>query len=290
MYITKFGEYDLPTQLEMEESHGAARRASTATLAGLGGSWDNNGFGPDPLSEDIISKSFIIEAATASALQTAVDNFIGAMMLNQSDWQLGLRLLQATLPDGSKRNTWAKCEEVRARWEYFNINEGWVPVQVTWRRMWPVWEKDGDLVYLGYQSLTLAEASAAGLTGADNVTEETISSSPTTFTITNNGTARVTAGLIEFDGAITNPKLENLTNEYWFQWTGTLGGGDRLVIYPDRFDGKLNGTAGEWGSITTGTDGGQLLPMILEPGANSMRVTGTGPSCTFRYYWANSYA
>jgi len=287
MYITRFGEYDLPAQLEMEESHGAARRGNTATLAGLGGGWDNNGLGPDPLAEDIITKSFIIEADSGTDLQTAVDNFVGAMMLNQSDWQLGLRLLQVTLPDGSKRNTWAKCEEVRARWEYFNVNEGWVPVQVVWRRAWPVWEKDGDLMYAGYLPMTLAEIAAAGYSaGSVNVVEQAVSASPTTFSVTNSGTARVTVGLIEFDGVIVNPKVENLTNDYWFQWAGSLGAGDRFVLYTDRFDSKVNGAAGGWDNITVGTDGGQLLPMVLEPGVNSLRVTGTSPSCTFRYYFA----
>jgi hypothetical protein len=163
MYIVRYGGYTLPTeQLDMSESMGAGRRAARQELAGVGGALDAYGTGPDPLAADTISKAFIVEAASAAALQTAVDSFIGEMMLSQNDPQQGLRMLLARLPDGTKRQSWAKCVEARGMWEYHNVNEAWLPVQVTWERPWPVWEKFEDLLYLGDHLGTFADAAAAG--------------------------------------------------------------------------------------------------------------------------------
>jgi len=291
MYITQFGGYTLPTeQLDMNESQGMGRRGATLVLGGAGGSYDHFGTGPDPLEEDTISKAFKLQAASASALQTLVDTFLGQMMLSQNEWQQGTRVLVSTLPDGSQRQTFAKCIEARALWEWFNVNEGWVPVQVTWRRSWPVWETFDDIRYLGDHLGTFLEADTANYDfGGDALVEEAISSSPHNFTITNGGNARVMNGVIELDGVIINPTLLNITNGHSLAWAGSLNAGDRLTIYVGSFDVKLNGARGEWANLTLGSSYGQILPMVLEPGANSMRLTSTTPACTLRYYWGKAW-
>jgi hypothetical protein len=291
MYIVQFGGYTLPTeQLDMEESQGASRRGARVLVPGRGGAIDLVGLGPDPLAVDSISKSFIISAASASALQTAVDSFIGEMMLSQNDANQGERVLVAQLPDGSYRGTWAKCTEARARMEYFHQQNGWLPVSVTWERKWPVWWDYEDMLFLGDHLGTFAEAATAGWDFGQNVAEQAISSTTTEFTITNGGNGRVFDGMIEFDGAIGNPKVKNLTNEHQFSWAGTLSSGDRFTLDIATYTAKKNGTSGEWSNITLGTAWGQIQPFRLEPGANEIKITNdSGASCTFRLYYAEAY-
>lgn len=291
MYIIQFGGYMLPSeQLDMTESMGASRRGARTELPGAGGALDAYGSGPDPVAADTISKAFIIEAASPTALQTALDTFIGEMMLSQNDSVQGLRMLVAALPDGTKRQSWAKCVEARALWEYFNVNEAWLPVQVTWERPWPVWEKFEDLLYFGDHLGTFADSAAAGWTFGQGVSVQAVNASPTTFTLTNTGNARVMRGIIELDGAITNPTITNTRNKYSLSWEGQLLADDRLTINIASFDAKKNGARGEWANISLGTARGQLLPLVLEPGANLMRIEATSPNCTFRFYWARSFS
>ena len=294
MYIVRFGDYELPSeQLEMTETQGLSRRSAVQPLGGAGGSFDHAGSNPDPLAEDSITKTFIIQAATSALLQTAIDDLVGEMMLSQNDWRQGARVLIAQLPDGTKRATWAKCQEVRFSNEYFNEENAWIgPVSITFRRSWPMWWKYEDLRYFGDHLGTFQDAADGGwMFGSDgNLTTQAVATSPVTLNITNSGNARIMSGLIEFDGGITNPKLENLTNGYSVLWTGTLGAGDRLTINIASYDVRKNGATGEWANVTLGTENGQLLPMVFEPGVNSLRVTGTSPNCTFRLYWARHYS
>lgn len=290
MRIIQFGGYTLPTeQYEMSESQGAGRAGSTVGLPGAGGSWDAVGLGPDPLAEDTISKSFTIVSASASALQTAIDAFVGEMMLSQNDWRQGTRLLIGQLPDNTKRATWAKCVEARWTQEYFNFDNYWLgPVNVTWRRSWPVWFDYEDLYVFGDHLGTFADTAA--LDFGPPLTSQAVSASPTTLTVTNAGNARVTDLLIEFSGVINRPKLENLSNGHWFEWSGSLdSSGDRLTFQTAAFDARKNGAGGEWANMTVGSSKGQLLPMVLEPGSNNLRVTGSGPNCTMRMYWARAW-
>lgn len=291
MRIIQFGGYTLPVeQLEMSESQGAGRAGSTQPLPGAGGSWDVIGVGPDPLSEDTITKSFFVSATTPAALQTAIDDLIGEMLLSQNDWRQGLRLLVAQLPDGSKRGTWAKCVEARWDQQYYHFDNAWLgPVNVTWRRNWPVWGDYEDLLYLGDHLGTFQDTDDANYTFGQSAVIQTVNTSPLEFIVTNSGNARVMSGLIEFDGPITNPTVRNLRNRHQFSWEGVLAAGDRFTLNIGAFDAKKNGAPGEWLNITIGTERGQLLPMVLEPGANTLRVTSTSPNCTLRFYFAPAW-
>jgi hypothetical protein len=288
MYITRFGGYALPEQLDMQESGGLERQASTQPLAGAGGSLDDYGVGPDPLAEDSISKSFIVQAASSAALQTAIDALIGEMMLSQSDWRQGARLLVATLPDGSQRCTWAKCAGVRWNQEAYHFDQGWLgAIEITWRRSAPQWWTLGDLLVLGDHH-TLADT--AGYTFGQNVTAQALTGTSTTFTITHGGNARVITGLIEFDGAVNTPTVRNLRNGHWFTYNGTLVAGDRLTLDIATLLAKKNGVSGQWSNLTLGTDNGQLMPFALEPGANPIEITCLSEAATFRFYWGRAWA
>jgi hypothetical protein len=303
MYIIQFGGYQFPTdQLELTETSGANRRGATVALGGMGGSWDELGLGSDPLAEDTITKTIVLEGVGASqatrqaSLRTQFDALLGAMMTSALDWRQGARLLLAQLPDGSKRGAWAKCVECRARWEYYNINEAWLPVSITWRRTWPVWERIFladpfaaffEAMYLGDQLGTFSSTAAAGyVCGSNHSALATWSmSNGLTVTFTNAGNAPQPNVIVEFDGQITNPKLENLTNKQWLQWSGTLAAADRVTVRTPSATARLNGVLQQSG-LTIGNGRGQLLPMIMEPGANSLRLTGSGTISGLLKVWS----
>ena len=288
MYITQFGDYTFPEQLELNESGGVSRRNSQQALGGAGGAVDLQGTGPDPLEADEITKSVWFDAGGSTALRTSLDSAQGAMMISPNDWRQGTRLLFATMPDGTKRVTWAKCVDVQIRWEYFHINRGWVPLTITWQRAWPVWLTEADLRFFGDHLGDFSDTALFDFDGGGTPVSQSVTVSPTNFTITNSGNARAMWGLIEFDGQITNPRLDNLTNGFWFQYTGAVTSSQRLTMYIEKFYAQHAGAA-VWGSITLGSSKGQMVPMALEPGSNSMRVTGTSPNCTLRYYFGDSW-
>lgn len=292
MYITQFGGYILPAQqYDMAETAGLSRRPATTDLPGFGGAIDAYGTGPDPLAADSVNKRFILEGGSPADLQTQFDALLGQMMLSPSDWQQGERILIGQLPDGSYRQTWAKCVECRATWEYFNVNQGWLPVSITWQRSRPVWEDYADIAYFGDQLGTFADTAASGLLfDGGRVSTQAIATTRVEFTLTNAGNARVLGGLIELDGAIVNPVVRNERNDHWFSYSGSLVAGDRLTVQPLTFAVKKNGFDA-FSSLTIGSDGGQLHPLILEPGANDIVVISAGsPNCTFRWYWPDSWS
>jgi len=292
MHIIRFGGYALPAdQLEMQETGGLERRGSTQAVAGYGGSLDAFGVGPDPLAEDVISKSFILTAASKAALQTAIDALLGEMMTSQSDWRQGTRLLIAQLPDGSRRATWAKCAAVRWNQQHYHFENAWLgSIDITWRRSYPVWWNYADLLCLGDHH-TLADTEAAGATLGQGVSVAALTAPATSLTITNPGNQRVLNGVLAFSGAMGSPVITNLRNRYTLTTNFTLSATDRMTLRLGTLDGRLNGVGGTWNSFFPGSDNGQLLPMALEPGANPLLITTTGtPAGEFRYYWAATWS
>ncbi|MGD8501548.1 MAG: hypothetical protein PVJ86_12920 [Phycisphaerales bacterium] len=107
-----------------------------------------------------------------------------------------------------------------------------------------------------------------------------------TPTITYDGGARFTGGYLEIMGACTNPKLENKTNGYWLQWTGSLVAGDRLVINLATGQAKKNGVVEDY-ALSKGDD--QTILMALELGDNEMEFSATSADCVAEYYWSKWY-
>lgn len=292
MHIVKFGNYNLPDeQWEMRETGGLERRSSTQAVAGYGGSLDAFGAGPDPLAEDVISKSFILVASSQPALQTAVDNLLGVMLLSQQDWRQGSRLLVARLPDGSRRATWAKCAAVRWNQEAHHFQNAWLgSIDITWRRSYPVWWNWDAMLVCGDHH-TLGDTSAAGYTLGQGASQANLTAASTRVTITNPGNQRVTQGVIALIGAVVNPVISNARNQHRLAYTGALDAGERLTLRLGSLDARKNGIRGEWANFTVGTAAGQLLPMTLEPGVNPLTITCDGtPAGAFRYYWSPAWS
>lgn len=308
MHITQFGAYTFPAeQIDLTETAGASRRGATSALGGMGGGWDDLGSGPDPLAEDMVSKTLTLEGvgetdqAKKESLRTQFDALLAGLMKSPNDYNQGVRLLLAAMPNGDTRGTWAKCVECRARWEYYNVNMGWLPVSILWRRSWPLWEKinpypaEIHALYLGDHLGTLAQTGAIGdydmgaSQGATVVQQAMSNGLQGGLTVA--GNARQPNVVIELDGQITNPRLTNRSNGHYFEYAGTLAAGDRLVVRPAQCTARLNGALVP---LTIGTANGQILPWVVEGKTlthpNFFILTGSGTiSGTLRIYAPAAY-
>lgn len=99
---------------------------------------------------------------------------------------------------------------------------------------------------------------------------QSISSSPTSFTVTVNGNAytkpqiKITAGA----GSITTLTIQNLTTGQLFSYTGTITAGNSLIVDTDQ-QTVLNNGIDDLTSFTGDLD------LILLPGDNAFKFTGT---------------
>lgn len=99
--------------------------------------------------------------------------------------------------------------------------------------------------------------------------KQTISATPTTFTVTPSGNAftRPIIKITNSSSNITSLTFENLTNGQTFSYVGSLSTGNSLIVDTDAFTVQNNGTddiANFTGDLDT----------ILLPGGNQIRITG----------------
>lgn len=121
--------------------------------------------------------------------------------------------------------------------------------------------------------------------GAALAPTQAVAASPTTFTVTNPGSVDAQHLVIDFAGALSNPRLANLTIDpsggYYVEGLVTVAGGTHLVI--DTWAATaLNNALNAIGSVR---HSGGLEFFRLVPGVNSLRATtGTlGGSVTITY-------
>lgn len=119
--------------------------------------------------------------------------------------------------------------------------------------------------------------------GTVEVTEETTAIELTnTWTHVNIGTAPVDKMLVTFTGPLSSPKLENLNNGIWLQYSGAIGAGESVVINTEDFTCLKGAT----NMISALRHGGDASLMILESGNNSLKLTTdtTGGAVDIEYY------
>lgn len=274
MKITSFGDYTFPLY-DTEDTIPADARQALTVLAGADGAYDShqrNG----PQAPVVITKKFTLIPGSFAGIDTALDSI-------RKVAGRGQQLLKIQMRDDSYRQVWAKIISVRH--PQTPEHHSFLPVEISFQVAFPAWEAAADRSYLGIH----AGALGSGTLG-DNYTERTVSASPDTFTITYNGTKRFTGGelVAEATGTTTNPRLTNLTNDYYMQWTGALSAGDRLHIFLSTGRVLQNGSAPTY-ALSRGSN--QTVLMALEFGANSMQfeVDDVSPNCKLRYYWAKWY-
>ena len=110
--------------------------------------------------------------------------------------------------------------------------------------------------------------------------QQTISSSPTTWTITNNGTVYTKPKISFVAGGsdITALTIENLTTGQTWSWTGTVTAGNTLVVDFDLVTILNNSVDATQYSV------GDYPQFRIDPGANQIKFTGSNGTIKVDYY------
>jgi len=200
---------------------------------------------------------------TLAKVSDAIDDMFQVIAAGQGQ-------LYATREDGSDVWAWAKLQTFDRPSDPVRRRLIDIPLTFAIQDTW--YDDDGGVWHFddGYDFDT------AGL--RFDLSGSNLSSSASTNTelaVTNPGNlaARVMDITISVaSGAVVNPKLENTTNGYWFQWAGSVGASD-LVIRPGSWSIKLAGT-NEYDNLTYGTN--QREWMKIDPGVNTLKITFSG--------------
>lgn len=267
MKVTSFDGLAL-SQYEIDDDIPLEFNSNLSRLPGQAGAFDHDG--DEHFRQPVtISRSFELVESTYAAIDTALDAL-------RAKANLGRRWLVIEMRDGSQRGCWAKLKQVQAPYKPEHLF--YLPVQLTFEIAWPWFEDTGDIWYLD-----AGELLDDGLTFDRNYSTRSGAGS---LTITNNGDDVIRRGLIVVQGASTNPKIENQTNGYSIQYTGTIPSGSILLIdigaqqvsYPG------GGVSNPYANITLGDN--QVGFFRLELGANTINFTGGG---TLEIHWAEVY-
>lgn len=103
-----------------------------------------------------------------------------------------------------------------------------------------------------------------------------IAASPTDFSFTNPGEARTHRVLFDFTGPIANPRVTNQATGIYVECLVTVGAGLRLLVDCELFTATNDGV----NAIASIRHSGDFRWMVLEPGAQTLRVTATSPGGT----------
>ncbi len=111
---------------------------------------------------------------------------------------------------------------------------------------------------------------------------KTVSSSPSTWTHINVGSAPATNLVITLEGPLSNPILRNQNNGIWIQYVGTILSGDSVVMDTKYYTCMQ----GDQNMISIVKHGGDAYWMILDAGNNSMELETdvVGGSVTLAYF------
>ena len=253
--------YTFQTQ-DFEWDESGDFKLSSVPVAGMNGAFDalQSAMAPVSLFREIVR--FRILEASAAAVDTETDDLKSKLR------RIGRGKLYVELAGGGTRWAWARARS---------------PSVILFRTT-DVQKQQARVEFL-------REPDWHG--AADDSARNNITTSPDTFTITNNGNIPTDIAVFRFrsDGASggTNLKLENLTNLYEFSTTRDLTAIDhewkvdcgRRSVEFSTDDGASY--ADDFSLFSLGAN--QVNFMLLEPGANSMRVTGAGAS-GFDLEWA----
>jgi hypothetical protein len=164
----------------------------------------------------------------------------------------------------------------------------------------------GYISGLGYTPISVADADF-GESGDERVFASfTVNSSPTNFTITNEGHFRTSNIIIRIEslaaGGYDSIRVENTTTEQWVQFARAAAGSSSVIqakcsLGPHRVRESTDGGASfvdspSSGNIWTDTtiSDTQVPLMELIPGDNEIVVTSSGsPNCRVMFLWLPAY-
>lgn len=273
MRLMSFGGVTLPDGIP-EDNLSRAARSGLQSLA-AGGAHDALG-GDVVIEADRITRRMIV----TDSIDSTIDSLFNKLAA-------GRRILKAVLRDGSTyRHTFAKMMSI----DYpRNIDNTMAQeISVAWEREYPYWLATVDEP----RYLDNSEVLDDGWNLDGNFESESVTTTDHDFTITVSEGLSFNRGRITLRPAsgasITNPKITNETNEYWLQWTGTLGDGDELIIDVGGHSVMLNGMD-DYDSLSFNNMKSEW--MLLEQGANSINVASGGITGTVvvEWQWSRHY-
>jgi hypothetical protein len=103
-----------------------------------------------------------------------------------------------------------------------------------------------------------------------------INSSPHDITFTNPGTARTNRITLDFTGPISSPRVTQVTTGIYVECLVTVASGKHLIIDCAAFTATNDGV----NAIGSIRHSGDFRWLIVEPGAQTLRVTSTSPGGT----------
>ena len=165
----------------------------------------------------------------------------------------GLRTIVHVMPDGSSRTGLGECVSLKTNWS-----------------------PAGRGPFLAVADIEFPDPYLYGADVVDG--PRAIAASPTDFAFTHPGTARAWRGTLDLLGPIANPRITNQTNGIYVECLVTVAATKRLIIDLDAFTAANDGVAAG-GAIRHSGDARWL---VIEPGANTIQVTGTGLTAATR--------
>lgn len=163
----------------------------------------------------------------------------------------GLRSLAHILPDGSTRT--AQAEVVLASVEA---------------------QPGGRIAFVLMVDFSLPDPYFYGTSVVDAA--RSIAASPTDFTLTHPGSVRTNRVTFDFTGPISNPRVTQQTTGLYVECLVTVASAKHLVIDCERFTATNDGVL----AIGSIRHSGDFRWMVIEPGAQTLRVTATTPGGT----------
>jgi len=276
MRLIKFGSLWLAENNATDDFSLSMRVADSALR---GGSFDGDGAAVWPEARTF-TRSFELWNTTAQTIQEQMD-------LLKTEVARGRRILVAETRDGDQRQTWAKC---------VGCTESMAPgglgiqgISATFRAMYPYWTASEDEPYYFDDGNYF---DGGWYLDSGNVTAETISTTSTTLTITNNGSAGFVRGVLSVTAGagegFTNLHIRNKTNSYELWWNDTLAANETLRIDFNTMTAEVDFVDAYAGIVIPAS---QMDWMRIEPGVNNIvvnvdSVTGTPD---LRWEWARHY-
>ena len=122
-------------------------------------------------------------------------------------------------------------------------------------------------------------------TGATIEGTEALALTTEDFVLTHPGTEEGTDSIWTIDGPITNPRILNQNNGVYVEFLGTVAAGETLVIDTGAYTALLDGD-NVIGSIR---HSGARPWMVILPGGNNMRITGSAVGGSVDYAFVPPY-
>lgn len=265
MKITQFDTYTFPTTGLEFNTNFADLVPRINRMPGLDGGFDEFGDGASPREVGNVRYSFLVRAATASALATEIDT-IRALA------RRGLRKLtmNAGTPTNATRFCWAKINNIQTPKTFVTVPTTVQRVTIDWSVPEPYWLTQGS------EGLTTwGGGSTWGGGGVWGTAPTAFSGTSTSFNITPGGNGLIYPRIYIATGAgqtAENPAISrNIAGvaQEVITWTGTLNANETLEIDCRTLAARRNGID-NYSAFTFN----RPWWMVLEPGVtNQMIIT-----------------